>query len=190
MIARVKLESVERRAQEFREFLDRYARDLANAPAEEFRLDRLQEEVGSAERLYETWLEQANATQIAKAVQSASVGDQITLLQEAELPLHQFAPDRRKIVLVAMIMGLALGLGAAVVAEYLDLTLKSVAQIEAVLGVPILGAVPRTQAAVVRDAAIARVHRVRLVAVSAAATALLLGALGYWYFFVANAGVS
>jgi uncharacterized protein involved in exopolysaccharide biosynthesis len=147
----IKRDGVERRKSEFRDFLDKYARDLANVPAEEFRLDRLNEEVRSAERLYDTWLEQANATQIAKAVQSASVGNQITLIERARLPLYPFAPDRRKIVMLAMAMGLALGLGAAVLMEYLDLTLKSVAQIEAVLGVPILGAVPRTQAAVLRD---------------------------------------
>jgi uncharacterized protein involved in exopolysaccharide biosynthesis len=190
MFAQVKLQGVERRVQEFRDFLDRYARDLANVPAEEFRLDRLQEEVRSAERLYDTWLEQANATQIAKAVQSASVGEHIMLLQEADLPLHPFAPDRRKIVLIATIMGIALGLGAAVVAEYLDLTLKSVAQIEAVLGVPILGAVPRTQAAVLRDAAIAHGRRIRMVAISAVATAILLAALGWWWFAIAGAGIS
>jgi uncharacterized protein involved in exopolysaccharide biosynthesis len=190
MFAQVKLQGVERRVQEFRDFLDKYARDLANVPAEELRLDRLREEVRSAERLYETWLEQANATQIAKAVQSASVGDQIKLLQEAELPLQPFAPDRRKIVIIAAIMGLALGLGAAVVAEYLDLTLKSVAQIEAALGIPILGAVPRTQAAVIRDSAIAHVRRVRMAVASAVATAIALGALGYWYFVVAGAGAS
>lgn len=185
----VSIEAARKRKQEFRDFLDKYAADLANVPAEEFRLNRLQEDVQSAERIYQTWLEQANSTQIAKAVQSASVGNQIVLIEPPKLPLLPFAPAKKKILVLSVLMGMALGIGSAVIMEYLDLTLKSVEEIEAVLGVPILGAIPRTQAAVLRDMEVAQKRRVRMIAASIAATVVALGTFGYWYFFLTNGGV-
>jgi uncharacterized protein involved in exopolysaccharide biosynthesis len=183
------LDAAARRRDEMREFLARYAQDLANMPADEFRLARLREEVASAERLYQTWLEQANSTQIAKAVQSASVGNQIVLIEPAQLPIAPFAPDNKRILALALAMGLALGVGAAVLMEYLDLTLKSVDEIELVLGVPILGAVPRMQAAVIEDHLARRRRRIRVLVPSLGFTALALAALAYWYFFLQTGGV-
>ena len=183
------LDAAARRRDEMREFLGRYAQDLANMPADEFRLARLREEVASAERLYQTWIEQANSTQISKAVQSASVGNQIVLIEPAQLPIAPFAPEKNRIMALALVMGLALGVGGAVAMEYLDLTLKSVDEIELVLGVPILGAVPRMQAAVIEDHAARRRNRFRVLIPSLGFTALALVALAYWYFFLQSGGV-
>ena len=176
--------AAERRLQELRDFLGRYAEDLANMPAEEFRLSRLREDVESAERLYQTWLEQANSTQIAKAVQSASVGNQIVLIEPAKLPLSPFAPETQKILVLALIMGVGLGVGAAVVMEYLDMTLKSVEEIEMVLEAPILGAVPRMQSAVIADVEVRRRRRIRVLIPSLIVTTLAVAAAAYWYFIL------
>jgi uncharacterized protein involved in exopolysaccharide biosynthesis len=170
---RVSVQAAEARRAELRAFLDRYANDLASVPAKEFRLERLQEEVQSRQRLYQTWLEQANATQIAKALQSDEVGERMVILEPAVLPLQPFAPNRTRILLVALAMCVALGIGAAVLTEYFDLTLKSVEEIEAVLGAPILGAVPRMQAAVVDNL---EMRRRRRVWVFASGSILLLAA--------------
>ena len=180
----ISLEAGERRKQELNDFLDRYASDLADMPATEFRLNRLQEEVESADRLYQTWLDQATSTQIAKAVQSGAVGNQLVLLEAAKLPIAPFAPDKKRIIFLSVFMGIVLGLGAAVVMEYLDLTLKSVDEIEMVLGVPILGAVPRMQATVVQEIATRRRRRLKVLVPSAITTAVALAALAYYYFFL------
>ena len=183
---RTSLDATNRRKQEFQDFLAKYAKDLSEMPAAEFRLSRLQEDVDSAERLYETWLEQATSTQIAKAVQSASIGNQLVLIEPAKIPLSPFEPDKTKIMLLSVIMGIALGVAAAVVAEYLDLTLKSVEEIEAVLEVPILGAVPKMQAAVIEDMEMRRRRRIQVLVPSLILTMVAFAALGYYYFFVLN----
>lgn len=177
----VSIEAAQARKDELRAFLEKYASDLASMPAQELRLARLQEEVESAGRLYQTWLEQANATQIAKAVQSGDVGNRMVLLEPAEQPLRPFAPNVRQVLVMAALMGFALGLIAAVVAEFFDLTLKSVEEIEAVLGVPILGAVPRMSSSVVEQMRIRR-RRMWIVVTSSVLTALAVAAAGYLYF--------
>jgi uncharacterized protein involved in exopolysaccharide biosynthesis len=183
---RTKLEATNRRKQALQDFMAKYAEDLAEMPAAEFRLNRLREDVESAQRLYQTWLEQATSTQIAKAVQSASIGNQLVLIEPARIPLSPFEPDKQKIVILSIVMGIALGIGAAIVAEYLDLTLKSVEEIEAVLEAPILGAVPKMQAAVIEDMEVRRRRRIQVLVPSLIATTVAFAAFGYYYFFVLN----
>jgi uncharacterized protein involved in exopolysaccharide biosynthesis len=180
--ARVTLEGAKHRRDGLRKFLDDYAKDLANVPAAELRLARLRADVEDAETLYETWLEQANSTQIAKAVQSASLGNAIALIEPAKLPLAPFAPRKGRIITLGVLMGVALGVGATVLIEYLDLTMKSVGEIEAVLGTPILGAVPKMQAMVLQELGVARKRRVRIWTAFAIATILALLTLSAYYF--------
>ena len=155
--------AAEERSRKFGEFLKWYASDLASIPAEELRVNRLTEEVASANRLYQTWLEQATTMQIAKAVQSAKVGNQLVLIEPAQIPLAPFAPEKKKIMVLAAIMGVILGLAGAVAMEYLDMTLKSVAEIELVLSMPVIGAVPRMQSAIRRDLMLKRRRRLRVI---------------------------
>lgn len=186
---RISLEAAQRRRQEFIDFRDRYATDLANMPADEFRLSRLREDVESAGRLHQTWLEQANSTQIAKAVQSAKVGDQLALIDPAQVPIAPFAPDKEKILMLAVVMGLALGIGTAIVMEYLDLTMKSVDEIAMVLELPILGAVPKMQAVLLEEIDVRRRRRVRILIPAVVATVLGLAAAGYYFFLYLPSGV-
>jgi len=181
---RINVAATERRKQQLEDFLARYASDLTDLPTEEFHLSRLREELDSAERLYQTWLDQANSTQIAKAVQAADVGNPVILLEPPQVPLSPYAPDKNRILALAIGMGLALGLAAAVVAEYFDLTLKSPEQIEAALGVPILGTVPRMQATVLEEMGTARRRRVRFLVASGILVGLALAASTYWYLIL------
>jgi hypothetical protein len=115
------------------------------------------------------------------------VGNELVLIEPPRLPITPFAPERRKILLLAIAMGVVLGLGSAVVMEYLDLTMKSVEEIELVLGLPVLGAVPKMQAAVLHDVAVKRQHRLRVFAAAMVLTALAIAVASYLYFFQANA---
>ena len=158
----------------------RYASDLASVSQEELRLNRLKEEVQGAGRLYDTWLEQANSTQIAKAVESADVANPMVLIEPARLPLEPFAPQKKKILVLALALGLVLGVAAAIIAEYFDLTLVSTEEVEAVLGVPILGAVPRMQSAVLLESQVRSRVRIRWAIALGAVAVAALAIAGYW----------
>jgi uncharacterized protein involved in exopolysaccharide biosynthesis len=180
--ARINVEGAVARQHALEELLSRYTSDLASASAEDLRLGRMKEELDGAERLYNTWLEQANSTQIAKAVESADVANPMVLIEGARVPLKPFAPRKKPILALALGMGIVLGIGAAVVSEYFDLTLVTVEEVEAVLGAPILGAVPRMQATVLLESEARQRNRLRLVVAAAALAVLALAFAGYWYF--------
>jgi uncharacterized protein involved in exopolysaccharide biosynthesis len=180
--SRMDVNAAEARQEALEGLRTRYATDLASVSTEELRLNRLREEVDGAERLYETWLEQANSTQIAKAVETADVANPMVLIEPARLPIEPFAPQKKKILGLALVLGIVLGIAAAIVTEYFDLTLVSVEEVEAVLGVPILGAVPRLQAAVLLESQVRARARVRWVIAGATVAVLALAAVGYWVF--------
>jgi uncharacterized protein involved in exopolysaccharide biosynthesis len=182
------LDTAQRRQDALQDFVDKYAADLASVPAEEFRLSRLKEEVESANRVYQTWQEQAASTHIAKAVQSSKVGDLLVILEPAQMPLTPFAPEKRDILVLAGLMGIALGLGTAILIEYLDMTLKSVEEIEEVVALPILGTVPRMQAAVLADLEQRRRTRMRYLVPATLITVLALAA-ATWFLITQTKSV-
>jgi uncharacterized protein involved in exopolysaccharide biosynthesis len=57
-------------------------------------------------------------------------------------PLHPSAPDRPKLVWLAVLAAIAAGLGAAGIAEWLDASMRG-PEDAAALGVPVLAAIPR-----------------------------------------------
>jgi uncharacterized protein involved in exopolysaccharide biosynthesis len=73
---------------------------------------------------------QANATTLFRTVQPATA------------PLEPFAPDRPKLLLVALAAAIGLALLAATVAEYLDSSLRG-PEDAAQLGAPVLASIPR-----------------------------------------------
>ena len=165
-----------------RRFLAEYADDLANVPADEIRRKRLEEEVASALRIRQMWVEQLNSGAVSQAVLAQEgIAEKLIILERAVLPSRPFAPNRQRVIMVALAMGIALGIGAAVVTEYFDLTLKSVDEIEAVLEAPILGAVPRMQASVVEQQEVRRKRRIWIFVSSSAALMLALAAAGLYY---------
>jgi uncharacterized protein involved in exopolysaccharide biosynthesis len=180
--SRLDIATTETRQEVLQGLRGRYATDLASVSGEELRLNRLREEVNGAERLYETWLEQANSTQIAKAVETADVANPMVMIEAARVPFEPFAPKKKQILALALVLGIVLGIAAAIITEYFDLTLVSVDEVEEVLGVPILGAVPRLQAAVALESRVRAKARVRWVVVGAAAAVLALALAGYWVF--------
>jgi uncharacterized protein involved in exopolysaccharide biosynthesis len=181
-------EAADRRKAALQEFVNKYASDLASVPAEEFRTSRLKEEVESANRVYQTWQEQAASTHIAKAVQSSKVGDLLVVLEPPKMPLVPFAPEKKNIFVLAAFMGIGLGIGTAVLIEYLDMSLKSVEDIEEVLALPILGTVPRMQAAVIEDIELRRRNRIRILVPATLLTVLAL-AIATWFLLTQNATV-
>lgn len=181
-------EAAQRRQAALQEFVNKYASDLASVPAEEFRLSRLKEEVESSNRVYQTWQEQAASTHIAKAVQSSKVGDLLVVLEPPKMPLVPFAPEKKNIFVLAAFMGIGLGIGTAVLIEYLDMSLKSVEDIEEVLALPILGTVPRMQAAVIEDIELRRRNRIRILVPATLLTVLAL-AIATWFLLTQNATV-
>ena len=120
-----------------------YQREQSLSPDRDLALQRLRQEVESNRTLYNSFVQQAAAAQISEAFQNARVGGRFSVLEPATRPLAPAKPNRPLIVLLAFVLGGVVGVGTVLVVEQHDETMKDAHEVESLLGLPVLGAVPR-----------------------------------------------
>ena len=69
--------------------------------------------------------------------------DNVQIIDEAPLPQIPAEPNRVRNVILGALIGLVIGIGLAFLLEYLDRSVKTEEQVTAILGVPVLGSIPR-----------------------------------------------
>jgi len=69
--------------------------------------------------------------------------DNVQIIDKAPLPLYPVAPNRERNVLIGVLLGLVLSAALGFALELLDRTVKTDEQIQEILGVPVLGTMPR-----------------------------------------------
>jgi len=98
-------------------------------------------EVDTNRQLYDALLQRYKEVGVAGGVSA----NNITLIDRAEQG-YKFKPDFRRNVTMSLALGLILGCLLALAFEYLDDTIKRPDDIEKLLGLPVLGAVPLLKA--------------------------------------------
>ncbi|MFQ5551250.1 MAG: GumC family protein, partial [Gemmatimonadales bacterium] len=110
---------------------------LATIPGKATQVAEIQLE---AEILNQTLEYLLGQQQIAR-MQSATIGPYIQILDGASPPAP-IGTSRNQKILLGFLVGVLLGIGAAFFLEYLDQTIKTSADIERILRVPVLGIIP------------------------------------------------
>jgi uncharacterized protein involved in exopolysaccharide biosynthesis len=80
--------------------------------------------------------------EMAARLEQRSKGQQFRMIDPAYLPVQPSFPNRGLFALAGALAGLVLGIGLAVVADYLDPTLKEADEAAAALRLPVLAVVP------------------------------------------------
>lgn len=92
----------------------------------------------------------------------------ISILEVARPGANPTRPRRTRIMSMALVLGLMLGVGLALLLDWTDHRLRSAEEISAILGVPVLGIVPSMQG---KETDVARGQKVHLDSMSPAAEA-------------------
>ena len=64
------------------------------------------------------------------------------IMEPASVPLYPVKPNRMKIGMLGLLLGIVIGGGAALLAELLDNSFKKVEDIEQILNLPVLATIP------------------------------------------------
>ncbi|MBS0213858.1 MAG: polysaccharide biosynthesis tyrosine autokinase [Proteobacteria bacterium] len=97
------------------------------------------QDVQTNQQLYNDMLERYKEIGIAGGITS----NNMSVVDSADVPTKVFRPRLLLNLLVASILGLGLGIGLALSLDYFDDTIKSPADIEKLLGLAVLGIIPR-----------------------------------------------
>jgi polysaccharide chain length determinant protein (PEP-CTERM system associated) len=115
-------------------------------PANEQELQNLTREYGQLKLNYDTLLQRRLAAGMAEKVEKRWRGEHFRILDPAFLPERPFYPNRMLFLLAGLLGGLGLGIGLAFGAEALDHSIKSVEELAALVGYPVLASVPHFDA--------------------------------------------
>lgn len=103
------------------------------------RLRELEREAGATKTLYETLL-----TRFKEAEQQQSLASpESRVVAPAAAPGGPSFPDKRRVLMVATVLGLALGIGLSLLLEHFERGFSTVEQAETALKLPVLAIVPR-----------------------------------------------
>ena len=101
----------------------------------EIQYNVLKREVEINRTLYESLLKRAKETNITEDLPVSNV----SIVDPARIPDLPFKPKKRLNILLAMVVGLTMGIGLAFFLEYLDDTIKTPEEVERYLKIPFLG---------------------------------------------------
>lgn len=90
--------------------------------------------------LLQRQIEMALSSQL-KDLESTSTN--IRIVEKARTPIAPFSPNPKRNLVLALMLGLAAGLGLAFLLDYLDNTITAVGQLTATVSIPLLAVIPR-----------------------------------------------
>jgi polysaccharide chain length determinant protein (PEP-CTERM system associated) len=164
--------------QRLRKAMDSYQARIDETPKNEQEFQELTRNYETTKELYQNLTKRFEEAQLAESMEQRQKGEQFKILDSAVPANSPTAPRRDRLLIVSIALSLALGAGAMILAEVLDTSFHSAADLRAHVGIPLLVSIPR----ILTDYDVRRQRwRFRF-----AATGVVLGVLlmaGTAYFF-------
>jgi len=149
-----------------------YQTQVEKTPKREQELMSLNRDYDNIRETYSSLLGRKLEAELAVSMERKQKGEQFRILDPAKVPIRPLKPDIRRILLMTVLLGFALGCGLAYLRETMDTSFRRPEDIEETLHIPIIASLPFTLNA--RE--IKRIRRKEiLTVVSVGLTFLLLG---------------
>jgi polysaccharide chain length determinant protein (PEP-CTERM system associated) len=145
-----------------------YQARIEATPVRETELAALTRDYETFQQSYRSLLQKKEESEISANLEKRQIGETFRILDPARLPEKPVSPDRPQLYLIAILGALAIGIGLAAAAEFLDRTLRTDADVRAALNLTVLATVPN-----MRDAAGAARRMRRRLAFGLVSTALI-----------------
>jgi succinoglycan biosynthesis transport protein ExoP len=128
-----------------REKLQMYRKRLEEAPKVEQEYLALTRDYQNATLKHQEVMNKILEARIAEGMEERQKGEKFTLIDPASLPEKPVSPKRWLILLAGVIMSLGAGVGTVALADHLDHSVKSAAELARLTGLPVLGSIIRIQ---------------------------------------------
>lgn len=121
--------------------LDQLKQDMLSLQDRSIQLNILRREVDTNRQLYDGLLQRFKEVGVAAGIGT----NNISVVDEAKVPGGPYKPNLRMNALLALVLGLLGGIGLAFLFEHLDDTFRRPEELEKLLGLPVLGVIPKTR---------------------------------------------
>ena len=136
--------------------IDALKRTARSTPASSLELTRLQNEVKRNRELLESFQAQLTASDLSQALETTDLGLRIEIVDPAQFPLEPSWPNKKKVLVLAILLGPLLGVGFAMLSEMLDPTLRTLEDIQRVAPEPVYATLPLVNDVIARPAGFRR----------------------------------
>jgi capsular polysaccharide biosynthesis protein len=123
--------------------LDQITDKMTSVPQYQANLNRLDQEIQSTTDLRNQFKNQQEGSNISQALFQDISSSKYRVVEPAKIGIDPVEPNRMKILLMGLALGLVIGAAATVLVELLDTSFKKVADVEEHLGLEVLGIAPR-----------------------------------------------
>jgi polysaccharide chain length determinant protein (PEP-CTERM system associated) len=132
------LGNARQRAQEF-------LRRADAAPMRQTDMTSLTRDYNTISQVYTTLAASKEQASIAADLERREIGETFELIDPPRVPSRPYSPNRTRLNLIGMTIGLAFGVGLVALLEYRDSAFKTDEDLARVLGMPVLAVVPLMQ---------------------------------------------
>jgi polysaccharide biosynthesis transport protein len=115
---------------------------LGGMPKEQEEWTKLQRDRNVYQHIYDELLHKLETARVSKDLELTDKGTQFKVVDPATLPVFPVKPDRIKLILVGLFLGIASGIGVVLGIDYLNKSFKDEDSIEESLKLPVLVAIP------------------------------------------------
>ena len=112
--------------------------DAMNTNSKEFKYTILQRNKDTSQQLYDTLVAKIKESGIA----SSSGTSNIRIVEQASVPIDPVKPNKKKNLLLAIILSVFGGVSLAFFLEYLDQSVRTEEDVQILLGLPVLSVIP------------------------------------------------
>ena len=118
--------------------VNQYKDEAQSLGKKEIQLGILKREADSNQQLYDVLLKRLKETSLSQGLDSSNV----RVIEVAIVPTNPVKPRKVLNLAIGVLVGLAVGAGAAFFLEYMDDTVSTPEQVERALGVPVFSLIP------------------------------------------------
>ncbi|GAF83886.1 unnamed protein product, partial [marine sediment metagenome] len=104
--------------------IEMYQHRVEETPKREQELLSLSRDYDNLKSLYNSMLGRKLEAEIAVSMEKKQKGEQFRVIDPAKIPVRPVEPDARKIILMALVLGLGLGCGLAYLKDFMDTSYK------------------------------------------------------------------
>lgn len=119
-----------------------YQNRLENAPLVERDYNRMLRDLNQAQLRYTDVSHKLTEAQVSQKMEESQRGERFKIIDPAQTPEKPFKPNRMAIALIGFVLALGLATGVSALRENLDTSVKSVAELTRLTGVPVLSVTP------------------------------------------------